>query len=110
MKEVTRKKAIQILVSMAVGAAIVFGLYAVMLLSAGTAKADSSSFIYALENSGSAIFWGPKGYFIELGYDICTDWENGYTYSYIANNVYWNNDFDRTAANVLVGAAITHLC
>lgn len=104
------RKLRQILWSMFVGAAIVFGLYAVLLVSSPDSKADADSYIYALEHSGMADFYGPKNQFIILGYQICADWDNGFSYGDIANAIYWRQNFDRTAANVIVGAAIANLC
>jgi hypothetical protein len=112
MRTFHKRKVRQVLISMFVGAAIVFGLYAVNQIFAPDAKADNNSFIYALEHSGNADFYGQKGVFLSIGYLVCTDWGSGYSYDEIANNIYWNPsyDFDRGSANVLVGAAIANLC
>jgi hypothetical protein len=106
--EVTKIR--QILWSMFAGAAIVFVLYAILLISAGGAKADSNSFISDLENSQIATFSGPKSQFIALGYQVCTDWDNGYSLVAITNNVWIYHSFDRVAAAVLVNSAIENLC
>jgi len=69
MKKIELKKIYQILWSMFAGAALVFVLYAILLISAGGAKADVNSYLKRLEMNG---YYGPIATWITIGNFICT--------------------------------------
>jgi hypothetical protein len=81
---VSKEKLRQILVSMFVGATIVFGLYVVLLFSASDSKADETSYLNTLANSG---YTGPIYKWVNMGYDICQLEARGIPLSAIASKI-----------------------
>ena len=74
------------------------------------ARADVNSFIASLEYAPGINFTGPVDWYVKLGYMICADYENGFSYAEIAKTIYLNMNFDIIAANYLVGTALHNLC
>jgi hypothetical protein len=77
-----------------------------------TANADVNSFIYELETSPYADFYGPKINFIQLGYAACQDYYAGNSFNEMVTDLdlYSGSQFDYAASAVIVSAAISNLC
>lgn len=72
--------------------------------------ADTGSFIYSLEHDPIVTFGGSVGNNLDLGYRVCSDWNNGYTRYSIVHTVYLFHDYDMVSASQFVTHAINELC
>lgn len=108
MKQLAKDVLLTFLVTLALCAS----LFIIHTVFAPKAKADTNSYIRALENHPGVNFSGSKAVFISLGAMVCVDLSNGLSTRQVTNNIWLNYayDFDRVAASTVVELAQQHLC
>ena len=88
------------------GAAITLG----SLVGAGTANADSGSFLGSLDNAGFYNTNGGHSAELRLGYGICQNLYGGWSYNEVVNDLYYGSPMSWSDARQFVSIANGHLC